>query len=80
MIQDNILLRGVKKRARAYKHKQGAFVLTASFKDSEVNRALINYVGKLSASYSQRAIASAMRCSTSTIGKMVRIYHYKNGL
>lgn len=65
-----------KPRRNKYSHKKGKFVLTASFKDTEINRALINFVGRNVNSHTQAQIASVLGCSTSTIGKMVRIYYF----
>lgn len=70
------LLRKAKPRRRAYKHQPGTFALTASFRDDAVTRATINLVGRLVERYSQREIAGLLGTSTSTIGKMVRVYCY----
>ena len=71
------LLRKAKPRRRAYKHRPGSFALTASFRDDAVTRATINLVGRLVERYSQREVAGLLGTSTSTIGKMVRVYFYK---
>lgn len=67
---------------RPYRHREGRFTLTANFK-SEVDAAIINLAGKLTEHFTQQAIASLLGTSTSTIGKMVRVYfaqqHESNG-
>lgn len=65
--------RKLPKRARPYNHRKGSFLLTASFR-TDVDAALINLAGKLTAHFTQQAIADLLGTSTSTIGKMVRCY------
>lgn len=65
--------RSLPKRSRPYKHKPGAFTLTASFRDPRVSLTTVQLVAALIGHATQKQLALAFECSTSTIGKLVRI-------
>lgn len=65
------------KRQRPYRHKPGQFLLTASFRDKSIDMHRVELVGKLTGRLTQKTIAYILDCSTSTVGKLVRIYYAK---
>lgn len=72
-------LTGLKKRTRAYVYKEGEYTMSTSFKseDSAAQAALIDFVGRANDVCSQKTLAALLRCSASTVSRMVRIYHFK---
>lgn len=61
------------KRERPYRHREGKFTLTASFRDKDVDWTTVQLVAALIGHATQKQLAIVFRCSTSTIGKLVRI-------
>jgi hypothetical protein len=64
---------GSPQRTRPYSYKKGKFLMTASFRSSEIDWTRINLVRSLATHFSQRVIADLLGTSTTTIGKMIRI-------
>ncbi len=61
------------KRARAYRYKPGTFTLTASFRDASIDMTVVRLVASLIPHATQKQLAIAFACNTSTVGKLVRI-------
>ncbi len=60
-------------RKRPYRHREGAFVLTASFRDASIDMTVVKLVASLIPHATQHQLAATFGCSTSTVGKLVRI-------
>jgi len=63
-----------KRRSRKYAHRKGEFLLTANFR-RPVDSDRIALVGALVQYFTQSAISDMLDVSTSTVGKMVRVFY-----
>jgi len=63
-----------KRRDRKYVHHKGEFLLTASFR-RPVDRTRIALVGALVQHFTQATRGDMLGVSSSTVGKMVRIFY-----
>lgn len=62
-----------KRRDKKYVHRRGEFTLTANFRNPDRTR--IALVGALVQYFTQASIADMLGTSTSTVGKMVRVFY-----
>lgn len=60
-------------RARPYKHRPGAFTLTASFRDKSIDEHRVNMVVALIGTFTQDAISRMLGVGVGIVSKCVRI-------
>lgn len=69
-----VLKKNNNKRKQPYHYRAGDFVLTASFKKTQVNHALINLAGKLVKHYTIAEVSRIMGLSEYVVSKMNRCF------
>lgn len=67
------------KRTRPYKHVVGKFLLTASFRDSEIDHTQVQLAAALAKHFTQRQISDMLGVSASVVSKLIRIHAAYHG-
>lgn len=71
------LLQVRNKRKIPYKHRNGDFVLTASFRNDRIDWITVNLVGALVKMCTQMEASRITGIPIGTVSKLCRIYYYK---